>query len=429
MEVARFDRRLYEMKLVEPSLRMQSETQAGWRRVRAEQQKLGQGKGVGFYVKLVDSALSALREYLKEVDRICREVWQAQGGTVTPELVRTVLRDYAVFTAIAARCGAIRGEIDRMAKRTDVSHTALTPVLHHLVREKRHLESILSNRYEIEARELELRAREGAATLAEVPPLPKAKTNSDRFDLPDGFLSAGDPIEGNPFPMDDPRYKVWQGTTLNAEEELCRLNSEFLRTKPTGQEGFAKWMEQNKWASAPEDFAAWALALCLGKFNIWAKRAIHVVWSEDALRSYDQWLFNYAQAWLEAQRGLGRLTDGALLELRSRLAERVEWWKAEARRYLAEQKADLAHASHENAPTEADAAGSKSTDRRALVNGYIDEVFRATGKRITRKMIWRSAGYKSRTEFERWERRDAKRPNNAAHDNFIRILNEKPHLK
>jgi hypothetical protein len=153
VDVAHFDRRLYEMKLQEPSRRMQTETRAAWRRVGYEQQKLGQGKGTGFYAKLVDAALSVLHEYLEHVDRICREVWEAQGGTVTSQFLRAVVRDYAVFTALAARCGAIRGEIELMARRTGLRQT--TPVLRHLEMEKRHLQTNLSNRYEIEAREIE----------------------------------------------------------------------------------------------------------------------------------------------------------------------------------------------------------------------------------------------------------------------------------
>jgi hypothetical protein len=45
-------------------------------------------------------------------------------------------------------------------------------------------------------------------------------------------------------------------------------------------------MKENKYTSAREDFAAWVHALCLGKFDIWSKRGIHVVWSGRAMRSY-----------------------------------------------------------------------------------------------------------------------------------------------
>lgn len=72
---------------------------------------------------------------------------------------------------------------------------------------------------------------------------------------------------------------------------------------------------------------------------------------------------------------------------------------------------------------------SKLPDRRAMVNDYIDEVRRVKRVRITRKDIWSEAGYNSRTEFERWERRDPKHPNQAADRSFSRVLREKPHLK
>ena len=65
-----------------------------------------------------------------------------------------------------------------------------------------------------------------------------------------------------------------------------------------------------------------------------------------------------------------------------------------------------------------------------MVNEYIKEVLRKTGKQLTRKDIWTKAGYKTRTEFERWERQDPKRSNKAAAERFTRLLNvEKPHLK
>jgi hypothetical protein len=48
--------------------------------------------------------------------------------------------------------------------------------------------------------------------------------------------------------------------------------------------------------------------------------------------------------------------------------------------------------------------------------------------RISRTSIWKSVGYKSRTEFERWERNDP-RATKTAHQRFSKILSEKPHLK
>ena len=82
---------------------------------------------------------------------------------------------------------------------------------------------------------------------------------------------------------------------------------------------------------------------------------------------------------------------------------------------------------------EASAGGCNTTDRRAAVEAYIDEVFATTGKRITRTDIWKKAGDKSRAEFERWEshwyEKHGRKPNKAANRRFTRILTEKPHLK
>ena len=72
--------------------------------------------------------------------------------------------------------------------------------------------------------------------------------------------------------------------------------------------------------------------------------------------------------------------------------------------------------------------GDEHNDRRARVDAYIEEVLKRTGKKISRADIWRRAGYKFRTEFERWQRNDPK-CTKSADVNFRRILSEKPHLK
>jgi hypothetical protein len=79
-----------------------------------------------------------------------------------------------------------------------------------------------------------------------------------------------------------------------------------------------------------------------------------------------------------------------------------------------------------NLPKSANA--ERKMGRRVAVDAYIEEVFNRTGKRITRTDIWKSARYKSRTEFERWERDDLEHPNKTANQRFTRILTEKPHL-
>jgi hypothetical protein len=79
-------------------------------------------------------------------------------------------------------------------------------------------------------------------------------------------------------------------------------------------------------------------------------------------------------------------------------------------------------------PNSPQADMSTAVGRRAAVDAYIREVLDKTGKRITRTDIWKKAGYRSRTEFERWERADP-RLNRTAPKNFTRVLTEKPHLQ
>ena len=66
--------------------------------------------------------------------------------------------------------------------------------------------------------------------------------------------------------------------------------------------------------------------------------------------------------------------------------------------------------------------------RRAQVDEYIEEVFRVKKKRIFRNAIWKAAGYREATEFERWQRNDPR--SSKKHDSdFTSVLTEKPHLK
>jgi len=67
-------------------------------------------------------------------------------------------------------------------------------------------------------------------------------------------------------------------------------------------------------------------------------------------------------------------------------------------------------------------------ERDNAIQAYIDEVFEKTGKWITQTSIWKSLGYKDRSEYERWKRNDP-RTTDAAKERFPRFLKEKPHLK
>ena len=155
--------------------------------------------------------------------------------------------------------------------------------------------------------------------------LPDRPDPSERFVLTDGLGSAADPVEGNPFPVDDPFHTVWHRATQTAEEEVCHIRSRALS-------GLASHDTSD--------------AYILDTFDAWAKRSASVVWSDRAVQHYDQWLIVYANLWIDAVTlpflattptpAIGRM----LVEVRDRLGARVEAWKAAARRTRAEQTAN-----------------------------------------------------------------------------------------
>jgi hypothetical protein len=66
----------------------------------------------------------------------------------------------------------------------------------------------------------------------------------------------------------------------------------------------------------------------------------------------------------------------------------------------------------------------KGDARRELIDAFILKVEKATGRDIKRTDIWTVAGYKDRTEFERFQRNE--RVTETASDNFTRVLNLEP---
>jgi hypothetical protein len=65
--------------------------------------------------------------------------------------------------------------------------------------------------------------------------------------------------------------------------------------------------------------------------------------------------------------------------------------------------------------------------RRNAISEYQQEVLQKTGKGLSKKAIWKAAGYTAPTQFERWQRAD-ENASDASHRTFCRILSEKPHL-
>jgi hypothetical protein len=83
----RFDQRLFELKLLEVSRKMQAESLVSDRAANLTSQETGGS----LLVKTVDGQLMVLRRWLEGVDQICREVWQTQGETITANFVRGTL--------------------------------------------------------------------------------------------------------------------------------------------------------------------------------------------------------------------------------------------------------------------------------------------------------------------------------------------------
>lgn len=73
--------------------------------------------------------------------------------------------------------------------------------------------------------------------------------------------------------------------------------------------------------------------------------------------------------------------------------------------------------------------GSIAQQRKKDVESYCEAVTKKRGRKFTKTQFWKSAGYKTRTEFEKWERNDPKKVNKTAIKRFTKILSEKPDLR
>ncbi|HEV2521803.1 MAG TPA: helix-turn-helix transcriptional regulator [Candidatus Acidoferrales bacterium] len=160
-----FDEGLFSLKLREPSLQMHTEVDASHRKIHFEWSRSGRGPH-SLYLELIDGDIAIFREFLKIVDRMCRDVWRAQGNRVTAEFVRAIPNG-VVISMIEARVGAIKGHIEMLAGQMHYDATGLYPVLDHLARTKNELISAVANRYEIESRELEYKEVSSSRSISE----------------------------------------------------------------------------------------------------------------------------------------------------------------------------------------------------------------------------------------------------------------------
>jgi hypothetical protein len=276
-----------------------------------------------------------------------------------------------------------------------------------------------------------------------------AKGSMEDSRVPNSFLT-------NPFPVDHPRYKDWETASRETQEEFSRFAADHLKTLPAESEN-------------GRAFDTWEIDAHVGRFDILAKAYCSLIVSDYRLADlYSKELLPdlLTQA-LSLVRPPQAQNAYFMSELKIRLKQRQFHWNGKALESArkgehakncttnggadeveilavpvingiqdqmverpgatAESSADeLAHTGAKEGPT-VNATDIRAA-RRKSVDAYINEVFTQAGKVITRTDIWKAARYKSRTEFERWER-DDHRATKAANHRFTRILIDKPHLK
>jgi hypothetical protein len=149
----------------------------------------------------------------------------------------------------------------------------------------------------------------------------------------DSFPQSPDPIEGNPFPPGHPGYDAWEKATRQAEQELYQVNALFLEL-----------LRKTPFEARRKRIDAYA-CLFAAKFDVWAKRNVLFLWNDAGVRAFDQWLADYANAWLNMIKERlpsdlepGRETDQLVEAVWLLQMERIQFWKSEARRYLGEQE-------------------------------------------------------------------------------------------
>lgn len=186
--------------------------------------------------------------------------------------------------------------------------------LGHLKREFSRLASEWNTRLEIESRNAQNQMR-GDPQLA-------------------ALRASVDPCGDNPFPPSDVRHPAWAEATAKAEQKLHL----FKAAGVAALEEVKNQIDLTNGAVLQRYELARVAHLVEGTFDIWAGRAVNVVWDQAALRDFDNWLVGYGEQWLESVKGLdGGRGEQMIPEIRLKLMGRIEFWQSEARRFLIEQ--------------------------------------------------------------------------------------------
>ncbi len=177
---------------------------------------------------------------------------------------------------------------------------------------------------------------------------------------------------------------------------------------------------------------AYSLAIFSEKASeYWKVRTSHEAFRDRLVAAREAVLKDVQQRWGNLNYDLRSTFEAVCLpQVWTALHQELDKWLLRSldEEALRLQEANEAGPAPPEAATVLNGGDGHGADRRKAVDAYIDEVFSRTGKSITRTDIWKSARYKSRTDFERWERND-RRATKTAGQRFTRILSEKPHLK
>lgn len=206
-----------------------------------------------------------------------------------------------------------------------------------------------------------------------------------------------DPCGDNPFATDDARHQVWAAATRRAEEELSRLKVELLGRR----------------CASPKEMMDLLIAIDTGKFHIWAKRGVHVVWGDFNIPPYDDWLLQHAEVTLKnaSEQCPGYISKADLLpELRLRLMQAVEYWKAEARRYVSRQPPEMSRGD-EATPADAELMADQTNTKETILIAPFPN---------------RASWLKARLRERKWNKHDLGRHGGPEHRTTQKILDGLP---
>jgi hypothetical protein len=173
-------------------------------------------------------------------------------------------------------------------------------------------------------------------------------------------------------------------------------------------------------------------------YDIWTEQRAKLFKSQEDLPDFKFELDTHLSRVVMPLLGPIRLSDPELEAIELALAGRRQHWLGVVATRVAPAENQLpdpsATTSDQSLSMRTEGTGAARTgsdpiakERKRSVDAYIAEA-RCLGIQITRTDIWKKAAYKTRTEFERWERND-RRATQTANKNITRVLTEKPHLR